>query len=880
MRRAVLVITTLLALASATGALAAEWVKLLDGWPLSRKNYAWAYDSSRGVVVLMGGNGKSGTIYSDTWEFDGTTWRSIATPANPGPRQKHAMTYDPVRRKVVLFGGDTGLAADDATWEYDGTDWRRVTTALAPPARTTHRIEYLPSLGETVLFGGLDATGTILLGDTWRYDGSRWQAMTPATSPPARYKHAMALDPQLGVIVLFGGDAFFGAGGDSNDTWTFDGTTWRQLAPSRSPPPRDAHDIASDPVRRRIVLFGGSQPGTGLQPYGDTWTFDGATWTQAAPPVSPTPRHSFALLFDPAQGGVLLFGGGVTEGGIDVSGSEGEDFWSFDGTTWSMVITTSPPSRSGAAMAYDPDLGRIVLYGGRLEAGHLDDTWEFTDAGWSLVPTRTTPGALHQACAAFFEGSTSRGVMLFGGRRFDNTVSNQLWRLDAGTWTLVPDGTPSSVYSSDMIFDPVTAELRVFAGNRVVPNPLPLITNETWEYPGTTFQQLVTAATPPARYRHAMDYAGNAGPAGTLVFGGTTATLLAADDTWIFDSSVGSWRQVLVPPPFAGRYNHSLAAYPPDDAIVVFGGHIADGSRIAQTWEFSEAAQAWQAVATTRDPGPRSNFAMEWDARRGRILLFGGSVAEGTAGDTWIFLDDRDGDLIGDVADNCPDTPNPAQADADGDGVGDACDACVSVADPGQADADGDGVGDGCDDCRTVADPAQSNVDTDALGDACDNCWRTDNPAQLDTDGNCPAMPFATDPACGDACSAPGCTMPPGFEVQGVRVTVSGTGVAIAFDDTVVPAPADHVNVYRGTIAAVVARTYDHAQLPGGAGCGLLASPATDAGVVRDGGDYYYLAVPACDASPDVEGSYGAASPPLGERPHAGDPPMNGATCP
>ncbi len=57
-----------------------------------------------------------------------------------------------------------------------------------------------------------------------------------------------------------------------------------------------------------------------------------------------------------------------------------------------------------------------------------------------------------------------------------------------------------------------------------------------------------------------------------------------------------------------------------------------------------------------------------------------GSTMNGTMGDTncWSAIrveedDDIDNDGIADIADNCPDTYNPAQADSDGDGIGDVC---------------------------------------------------------------------------------------------------------------------------------------------------------------------------------------------------------------
>ncbi len=86
-------------------------------------------------------------------------------------------------------------------------------------------------------------------------------------------------------------------------------------------------------------------------------------------------------------------------------------------------------------------------------------------------------------------------------------------------------------------------------------------------------------------------------------------------------------------------------------------------------------------------------------------------------------IDDADLDGIADESDNCPDVPNPAQADRDDDGRGDACDtcdACTACAVGPDHDEDGDRVPDGCDRCPTVPDANGANSDGDDLGDACD----------------------------------------------------------------------------------------------------------------------------------------------------------------
>ena len=116
----------------------------------------------------------------------------------------------------------------------------------------------------------------------------------------------------------------------------------------------------------------------------------------------------------------------------------------------------------------------------------------------------------------------------------------------------------------------------------------------------------------------------------------------------------------------------------------------------------------------------------------------------GVCGDDF---NDQDGICQGD--DNCPDVPNPDQADRDRDFVGDACDNCPNNANPGQEDADGDGIGDVCDPFNCV--PNGPEV-----------CDGRDNDCDMQTDEG--------DPGGGVGCN----TGQPGICRDGVRHCING----------------------------------------------------------------------------------------------------------
>lgn len=223
-----------------------------------------------------------------------------------------------------------------------------------------------PARGEVVLFGGKsDSPSAEILGDTWVWDGVDWTKKSPANSPTPRFSTVMAFDGASGQSVLFGGsDGIFRL----NQTWVWNGNNWTQKSPTTVPPRRVTAGMTFDPTSGGIMMFGGfGGVAPGDQKYlDDTWTWDGSNWILKSPATKPSGRFGFQMAFDPAIGRTVLFGGATSASGMN-------DTWTWDGSDWKLLTPgTSPASNAGGSMAFDPSSGSMVLFSGR-----GNSTWLF-----------------------------------------------------------------------------------------------------------------------------------------------------------------------------------------------------------------------------------------------------------------------------------------------------------------------------------------------------------------------------------------------------------------------------------------------------------------------------------------------------------------------
>lgn len=296
------------------------------------------------------------------------TWSQLAAAAVPAPRDNAAHCYDSARGKWVLFGGTAGTVLSD-TWLFDGASWQQVATAVSPPGLRDARMVFDASRGTCILFGGRVASGSPL-NDTWEWDGANWSLVSPATRPPERMNFGMCYDESRQRTIVFGG---LGLGGAAlGDTWEYDGTVWTQVA-STGPAPRDLCAMAYDPVRAEAVLVGG-RDAAGV--FSDTWVWDGTSWADRAGVQPPPGSLQASLAWDPMRAKLLRFGG-ASAGWATSYG----DVWEWDGSDWTATTRSGggPSPRLGAMMIWDAVVGRMLLFGGRaggINGAFYGDFWE------------------------------------------------------------------------------------------------------------------------------------------------------------------------------------------------------------------------------------------------------------------------------------------------------------------------------------------------------------------------------------------------------------------------------------------------------------------------------------------------------------------------
>jgi hypothetical protein len=587
----------------------ATWTQVFPAnSPQERTAHGMVYDSLRQRVVLFGGRHAKTTsdgdisLFNDTWMWNGSNWSQINTQHAPDPRQMFAMTYDRVRDRVILFGGTHRTAdgksfeAEYDTWEFNGTDWQQVADNTGPKLNFP-QIAYDVARNQVILIGA-DSTSTTLTTKMFIYDPATkaWNAPNPAPDklPDCANDAAIAYRNSNDHIVLVGGVCSTTTSG-IDQTWEWNGTTWKELTDVASPGRATAQAVAYDQLRDAVVYFGGFNA-FDATPRSSTNLYQAGTYKFPQDITRPSPRSLASFRTNPNTNIAYLFGG-LSEFGsfylddFDPSNTAQRRFWAYKNGFWFPLGFANAPTECTAPLsAYDTQRSKLVVF-----CSGSSETFEFDGTAWSAPAPKHAPPARRLAAMVYDENL--KKTVLFGG--FDETNYRQdTWTWEGTDWTEVKKNRPPNRSSMAMWYDPLAHKTIFYSGlGRGSIDERITRYSDMYSFDGNGWTKLNVTTTPGERFGAQIAIDPRSGK--LLLFGGFRSVLDSSsnartqfydNDTWIWDGAANSWTQVNPAVSPSARQNGAMAFDPIRKEIVLFGGYA--GFYFSDTWVWNGTSWA------------------------------------------------------------------------------------------------------------------------------------------------------------------------------------------------------------------------------------------------------------------------------------------------
>lgn len=396
---------------------------------------AVGYDAASDHLVVATDDGVE-------WSHDGTGWTSSVT----GFSIDLSIAFEPARGRLILVDN-----ARQLSYQRVGTAWQELADP-GVPCRATPDIQGRPLYHDPV-------TASLVLVDPSFAQlcqlAETWTASVPALPfgvIGAAYDAAAG-----GFVFLHTADV---GETEAVEAWRFDGDRWLRTG-TFTAVGRGAATAVQSPGRATAVVFRGQVAcDEWLCGTGDTWGFDGRSWSAIAPPPAGFAPFSFAAAYDPDHRRVLRSAG---PGG----------FWALadDGTTWiqTEIAAIGDGFETVQQLAWDARNRKLVAIVVGAPGGVV---FESHDTGWATLPIGPAVlGDYDVFGTVVVADQRSGGIIVL------EPTQGEAWTRIGANWIRLPAAPPSLglLWSA---YNPIDGAV-LFAGNTYVGSTALILTRSS-----------------------------------------------------------------------------------------------------------------------------------------------------------------------------------------------------------------------------------------------------------------------------------------------------------------------------------------------------------------------------------------------------------------
>ena len=600
------------------------------------RRYHTAIWTGTEMIVWGGEQSNNGPTLNSGGRYNPVTdtWTPMSTLNAPSARLVHSAIW--TGTEMIVWGGDevsAGVVSVNTGGRYNPTTdtWTPISIVGAPSPRSYPLAVWTGS--EMIVWGGSNdccfAAGTLPSGGRYNPQTDTWSPMASGNVNAGLMFHVAVWTGS--EMIVWGGysrsDAFVNTGQRYNPTTD----TWTPISTVNAPTAR-GYTVATW-TGHEMFVWGGYDGSFPFLNTGGYYNPSTDTWTPTTQTGAPSNRDVPVVVWTGSD--VLLWGGFNYDGTSHFLGTGSRyHFASIAPTSTSTPISVetptitptptisptaypygwqsissavTPSARGGMGLAADNINGKVFSFGGTCQGFACNDTWVYYNSLWHQLNI-SGPSAREDTEMAY--DSDRQCIVLFGGHQWAGTHFGDTWEYCGSSWNqVITAHTPPGRSNQGMVYDPVRHKIIMFGGWRNSQTGADIL-NDTWEYDGQDWTLISTLHSPPSSAGIRPVYVPSVGK--ILLFDSGT--------TWTYDGV--DWTEIITASAPSSRYDYQAAYDVSRDVLVLFGGYRSD-THLADTWEFNWID--WQLVSPVVSPPSTWDGGMVYSPANGGIIMFGGN---------------------------------------------------------------------------------------------------------------------------------------------------------------------------------------------------------------------------------------------------------------